>query len=50
MKAILEVTLHFERENFKLPFPMKCKQPFKFIPCFPVCLGLLELCGPTLPE
>ena len=20
-------------ENFKLPFPMKYKQPFKFIPC-----------------
>jgi len=31
MKGNFE-TLHFERENFKLPFPMKYKQPFKFIP------------------
>ena len=29
---IFEVTLHFEREDYKLPFPMKYKQPFKFIP------------------
>jgi hypothetical protein len=32
MKDNFEVTLHFERENLKLPFPMKYKQPFKFIP------------------
>ena len=32
MKGNFWGTLHFERENFKSPFYMKYKQPFKFIP------------------
>ena len=41
MKGTFEVTLHFERENFKVPFPMKYKQSFQFIPCF-VVFGRME--------
>ena len=43
-RAIFEVTLHFERENYKLSFPMKYKQPFKLIPCKTLfCMCIREL-------
>ena len=44
-RAIFEITLHFEREIFKLPFPMKHKQPFKFIPCLIHSRGLTFIEG-----